>query len=137
MSITIKTHLNAGIYKSSGGGEIRTHHESVTGPRNLLKAVATLSEHRARMRCAYGNIGCGSSWLEIDGTRIDDSMFYGIDTHDADGMSAYDRAICHYTLLSPTAKARALIEQVRSGEYAAWVARCAAADADDYMAEAA
>jgi len=71
MTITIKTHLNNGIYKSSGGGEIRTHYEFTTGPRNLLKAIEQLSEHRSDMAHSYGNIGCGRSWLEIDGQAID------------------------------------------------------------------
>lgn len=72
MTITIKTRLDAGIYKSQGGGECRTHHTFATGPRNLLRAIRTLREHRREMEIGYGNIGCGGSWLEIDGVRIDD-----------------------------------------------------------------
>ncbi|MDI5832580.1 hypothetical protein OCF84_21330 (plasmid) [Shewanella xiamenensis] len=68
--ITINTKLNSGIYQSEGGGEIRTHYSFNTNPRNLLKACKLLGEHMSTMKEAYGNIGCGSSWLEIDGQWI-------------------------------------------------------------------
>lgn len=70
MTITIKTRLHDGIYKSSGGGETRTHYEWTTGPRNLLKAIDTLHEHRASMERGYGNIGHQGSWIEVDGVPV-------------------------------------------------------------------
>lgn len=68
--ITIKTKLNSGIYQSEGGGEVRTHYSFNTNPRNLLKACKLLGEHKNSMKNGYGNIGCGRSWLEIDGQWI-------------------------------------------------------------------
>lgn len=110
--ITIKTHLNSGIYKSDGGGETRTHHEITTGPRNLIKAIELFFEHRATMTRCYGNIGCGKSWLEIDDQQIshldmmdimeDDREIYGRDSS---------------LIKSRTQKARELIASVAAGEY--------------------
>lgn len=80
MSIKIKTHLDAGIYASCGGGETRTHYRYTTGPRNLLRAVRTLQEHRAAMIRSYGNVGCGGTWLEIDGVVIHDGWLDDVRT---------------------------------------------------------
>jgi hypothetical protein len=71
--ITIKTRLHNGIYASSGGGKTIIHYVYNVGPKNLLMAVKQLHEHRASMSRSYGNIGCGGSWIEIDGLRIDNS----------------------------------------------------------------
>jgi hypothetical protein len=65
--ITIKTRLHDGIYASSGGGKTITHYVYNVGPKNLLKAVKDLREHRASMRRSFGDIGCGGSWIEFDG----------------------------------------------------------------------
>jgi len=70
MSIKIKTALDSGIYKSDGGGEIRTHYTWNTGPRNLLCAIKTLTKHSDSMTRSYGNVGHSGSWIEIDGIRI-------------------------------------------------------------------
>lgn len=70
--IEIKTRLDDGIYRSQGGGETRTHFSWSTGPRNLLLALGQLREHRATMRQGYGSIGCGHSWLEVDGHLLDE-----------------------------------------------------------------
>ena len=73
--ITIKTRLHDGINASSGGGETITHYVYNVGPKNLLKAVKDLREHRASMRRSFGDIGCGGSWIEFDGFRLDNSEF--------------------------------------------------------------
>ena len=106
MTITIKTRLNDGIYKSSGGGETRTHYEWATGPRNLLKAAETLIEHRASMVRCYGNIGCGASWLEIDGVEI----------HQYDLESLYNPDLLP-TGMTRTEQARELLASVAAGTY--------------------
>jgi len=112
MTIAIKTRLHDGIYKSSGGGETRIHYEWTTGPRNLLKAVDTFSDHARDMVAAYGNIGCGGSWLEIDGTRIHPFDVSDVRENDEKDSLAYK---------SRTEKARELIATVRSGTYDASV----------------
>lgn len=117
MSITIKTRLNDGIYKSSGGGQVRTHYEWATGPRNLLRAAETFHEHSREMVRAYGNIGCGQSWLEIDGQRVDTMDLGAIQVHDKEILGAEYQFASR--VQSPTDKARDLIKCVRSGEYAA------------------
>ncbi|MHB1441081.1 MAG: hypothetical protein ACYCSO_10165 [Cuniculiplasma sp.] len=65
--ITLHTRLNSGIYKSHGGGQDVTVSNWNCGPANLLKALDSLYEERQSNIRGYGNIGCGSSWLEIDG----------------------------------------------------------------------
>ncbi|MFM6986614.1 MAG: hypothetical protein ACKOXG_10855 [Arenimonas sp.] len=112
MSIIIKTRLNAGIYKSCGGGETRVHYEWATGPRNLLKAIAKLGEHRKAMRDGYGNIGCGSSWMEIDGVEVDQFDLDEVYRDDA-GMWTPAEIRQGYAQITPrTDKAKALIERL-------------------------
>lgn len=73
MKIEIKTRLHKGIYKSSGGGQTQTIYSLKAGPRNLLKALTLLTEEREAMVRGYGNIGCGNTWMEINGEEVDDS----------------------------------------------------------------
>lgn len=109
-AITIKTRLNSGIYKSNGGGETRTHYSYAVGPRNLLKAIDQLHAHRKEMRNGYGNIGCGMSWLEIDGVEVDD---YELNEVEADDSKRYKD--CMFVKIeSRTDKARQLIARVQS-----------------------
>lgn len=113
MTITIKTKLSEGIYKSSGGGETRTHYEFTTGPRNLLKAIEHLGKHRSDMVNGYGNIGCGRSWLEIDGQPIHPYDLEDVARDDAEFFrrSEYTNAMTK----TRTAKARELIAHVKAG----------------------
>jgi len=69
--ITLHTRLNSGIYESHGGGQDVTVRNWNCGPANLLKALDALYEERQSNIRGYGNIGCGSSWLEIDGEFFD------------------------------------------------------------------
>lgn len=73
MTIKIVTKLNEGIADKFAGVQ-RVHHEFSTGPRNLLKAVETLITHRKKMENCHGNIGCGSSWIIIDGVSVDEHI---------------------------------------------------------------
>ena len=100
--IVINTKLDAGIYESHGGGRTIAHHIFTTGPRNLIKAIKTLGEHRRDMIASYGNIGCGSSWLEIDGRRTDQ---YDLD----EVIMEYPPEISTET---PTARAKQLLKEV-------------------------
>lgn len=68
--IKIYTKLSESIYASNGGGEIREQYTYKTTGRNLLLAIKKLGQHRAYMSECYGNIGCGASWLEIDGKKL-------------------------------------------------------------------
>lgn len=112
--ITIKTKLAAGIYKSDGGGEVRTHYEFSTGPRNLMKAIDALYEHRSSMERGYGNIGCGRSWLEIDGVEIGN---FDLDDVMRDDAEAYGERRPSAFIKTRTEKARGLIETVKAGGY--------------------
>jgi len=113
MTITIKTHLDKGIYKSCGGGETRTHYEFTTGPRNLLKAIEQLRKHRSDMERSYGNIGCGSSWLEIDGQEIHSYDLEEVARDDAEMLprSEFPRR----RMKTRTTKAKELIAEVKAG----------------------
>jgi len=71
-TISIKTRLNSGIYASQGGGQVKTHYTYTTGPRNLLKAIDQYWQHRKEMERSFGNIGCGASWIEVDGKQLHD-----------------------------------------------------------------
>lgn len=132
MSITIKTHLHEGIYKSSGGGETRTHYEWTTGPRNLLKAVNTLHEHRADMVRGYGNIGCGGSWLEIDGVVIDRFDIDNISNDDFADLPAEERRYGSSWARTRTQKALDLLAEIKAGTYTA-SRKVAADDYDAYL----
>lgn len=112
--ITIKTKLSAGIYKSEGGGEVRTRYEFTTGPRNLMKAIETLYEHRKSMERSYGNIGCGRSWLEIDGVEV---RAFDLDDVMRDDAEAYGERRPSAYIKTKTEKARGLIETVKAGGY--------------------
>lgn len=112
MTITIKTRLDSGIYKSSGGGETCTHYEFATGPRNLLKAIVTLGEHSKDMERGYGNIGCGRSWLEIDGQAI---HRYDLEDVMRDDVEAYGHDAPAGLIKSRTQKARELLAEVMAG----------------------
>ena len=70
--VEIKRRLHEGIYRSSGGGEVRTVREwKNTNPRNLVAAAKLLPViHKSSVE-AYGNVGCGSCWIEIDGKKLD------------------------------------------------------------------
>ena len=72
-TIEIRTHLDAGIYASEGGGETRTHYSANAGPLNLLRLARKLGEYVAHMEVCYGNIGCGRSWLRIGDQRVQQS----------------------------------------------------------------
>lgn len=102
--ITVKNCLDEGIYPSEGGGETRTHYEFTTGPRNLLKAIEELCKLRALMERSYGNIGCGRSWLEIDGQVI---HLYDLEEVARDAPDGITR----------TQKARELLAEVAAGRY--------------------
>lgn len=75
MTIKIITRLDSGI-ASKHAGEHHASYEWSTGPRNLVKAMELLPAHIRHMKDAYGNIGCGGSWIEVDGVRLslDDMM---------------------------------------------------------------
>jgi hypothetical protein len=69
--IKIMTRLDSGIYASQGGGEIKEKYcWNKTSGRNLLLATKKLMEHRTEMIKSFGNIGCGNSWIEIDGKKV-------------------------------------------------------------------
>jgi len=107
MSITIKTILDSCVDKSNGGGEVVTHYEFATGPRNLMKAIETMGEHRKRMTSSYGNIGCGVTWLEIDGTIFDQYSLGMVMRDDSFMLTAEERRWT--TIKSRTAKAKELL----------------------------
>ena len=69
--ITLHTRLHSGIYESQGGGQDRIIKTFTVGPINLLRAITALHEKRVENVVSYGNVGCGASWLEIDGEFFD------------------------------------------------------------------
>lgn len=71
--ITLHTRPHSSIYKSHGGGEDRIVDTWNCGTANLLKAIDALHEVRRTNILGYGNVGCGRSWLEIDGEFFDET----------------------------------------------------------------
>lgn len=77
--ITLHTRLDEGIYASAGGGVDRIVTEWKRGPLNLLKAIAALHKERQANKNKFGTVGCGGSWLELDGERMDNSLIEKIE----------------------------------------------------------
>jgi hypothetical protein len=112
--IKIMTRLDDGIYASQGGGEVRErYHWNKTSGRNLLLAAKKLPEHRSDMSTAYGNIGCGSSWIEIDGRKVSPGSILEHEIYrlvdDWCGASSYKG--------TPTQAMQSLLDEIESGEY--------------------
>lgn len=70
--IRVMTQLHDGIYESQGGGgkvvEVSNHNFS---PRGLTMAFKRAVEERADNAKHYGSIGCGATWIEFDGNKVD------------------------------------------------------------------
>ena len=77
-NITMKTRLHDGIYKSEGGGEIQIIKQWKLGPRNLITAIEIMDKTHHQNRLSYGDIGSGSTWLEINGRKI---TFYELENY--------------------------------------------------------
>lgn len=80
--ICLFTRLHDGIYKSCGGGEVRRREDFAPTPRGLMAAARALSKELADARLYYGNMGCGQSWLELDGRKITDIDLMWIGSED-------------------------------------------------------
>ncbi|MDN7407980.1 hypothetical protein QZM42_05400 [Burkholderia vietnamiensis] len=65
--MTLKTRQDKDI---RGGGVTKDIATFSIGPRNLLKATAALRKLLKQNEQCYGNVGCGHSWLEINGSRV-------------------------------------------------------------------
>lgn len=95
--IVIKTRLDEAIGKRLGGGQTVEVKRWKATPGKLVRAARALhAERRVNRRC-YGNVGCGRSWLEIDGQEI---------------------AGVYLSTLRSIDDARDLLEYVASGAYA-------------------
>lgn len=112
MTITINTRLHDGIYKSSGGGETRIVAEYPTEPKRLLQAIIEIDRRRRSNIRSYGNIGCGSTWLEIDGVRIPEFEVDAVSTSDVE---LHGHNYTHYK--TRTDKCAELISEIQSGEF--------------------
>ena len=119
MAITIHTRLHEGIYRSSGGGQDRVVASFATGPRNLLKGISTLAEERASNVRGFGNIGCGKTWLEIDGVAVDGFDLDDVMGDDGEHLTPSERRWSPIKIESPTTKAARLLAWIASGTYAA------------------
>jgi hypothetical protein len=70
-TITVKTFQNSGI---SGAIE-KTVREFSFSSGNIVRAVNYRNRTHISNIANYGNIGCGSTWIEIDGVRVDHDFF--------------------------------------------------------------
>ena len=58
-------HLDASIYKSSGGGQSTIYSRHASGPRGLTNALISHGKERGEASAHYGSIGAGAGWIEI------------------------------------------------------------------------
>lgn len=105
-TITIKTKLHDGVYVSQGGGKVVTHYEFTAGPRNLVKAIKTLRSHREEIKSCFGNIGCGHSWMEINGKQVN---IYDMEEDMIDDAESFGPSAPASMIKTRTEKARALL----------------------------
>lgn len=64
--IQIVTRLDSAISRSAGGGRALTLKKTyASGPRGFRDAMRRLSREMAENVVAYGNVGCGQSWLQV------------------------------------------------------------------------
>lgn len=73
MKITIVTRLHRGVSDENAGIALEAWEMHESGPLDLLVAVETLIKERKSNVLSWGNIGCGHSWIEIDGMAIGDT----------------------------------------------------------------
>lgn len=64
--IKIKYTLTQGMTNAG----THTEFTAATGPRNLVKVAETYEQTKRRLKEAYGNIGCGRVWVEVDGREL-------------------------------------------------------------------
>ena len=76
--IDLHTRLSEGIYRSQGGGRDLVAQSWTTGPRNVVAAISALTARRAETVRCYGNVGCGQTWLTVDGVTLDDADMAGV-----------------------------------------------------------
>lgn len=57
--------------------------ERRTTPVNLTKAVHVLQAISGHLARSMGNIGCGTTWLEVDGYCLQDDYTYTMDMDEA------------------------------------------------------
>jgi hypothetical protein len=78
--IFVKQKLDPGIYKSYGGGQEKTVKVFKFSPRNLRMASNLVYTTHCDNIKVFGNIGCGYTWLEVDGEPItEDEVKYILD----------------------------------------------------------
>ena len=78
--ISIKYTLTQGM----DGAGTHTECEMTTGPRNLIKVAEAFDSVRDRLKAAYGNVGCGRVWVEIDGVEVSESELKKVTRQDYD-----------------------------------------------------
>lgn len=111
--ISIRTHLDSGIYASQGGGQTIVHYRWNAGPLNLLKAAAKMSEHRKHMVQCYGNIGCGRSWLYIGDVAMDEEdIFMELEYAKWNGKSRLD--VARAIIADPSRYSLARLDRARA-----------------------
>lgn len=63
--ILVVRRLDNGIYRSEGGGQTSIYSRHDSSPRGLANAMRYHVRERDEAVSAYGNIGCGSGWVEV------------------------------------------------------------------------
>lgn len=108
--ISIKYTLTKGM---SGAG-IHTEREVATGPRNLMKIAEVFDSVRDRLKSAYGNVGCGFVWVEIDGVEVSESELKKVTRQNYDiDLRDYKDGVRSSKPDSLTVRANELIADVR------------------------
>ena len=66
-AIEIKTRLHDGV---TGGGVTHTFGYRIVSARTLLRAAREAREIHASNYRSFGNLGCGRTWIEVNGVRL-------------------------------------------------------------------
>lgn len=115
MVISLKTEHDASIYTSEWVGPVKEIQSWAFGPRNFIRALKSLLVQKKRMKNAYGNISCGSSWLEINGTRLDVQDFELEDLLQNDNRASFEKL--GLTAKTSVQKCKEFLASIENGKY--------------------
>jgi len=112
--IAIKYRLVEGM----DGAGTHTERELATGPRNLVKIAGELDGVIERLKAAYGNVGCGRVWVEVEGLEIDSYELRKLrkDDYQSD-LADYKAGITSSKPDSVTFRACEMLADIKSGSY--------------------
>lgn len=114
--ITIKYRLSNGMANAG----IHTERTLNTNSRNLMQVAEVISSVRKRLVSAYGNVGCGAVWVEVDGVRVESCDLEKLTSDNYKMELQWFRTDSHSWSRKPetrTQRANELLQEISSGSY--------------------